>query len=243
MVEALPGDYYVQIVGVDNEWNSDHAYTLRFDAPGEPTPTPTPMLTATSTPTPTATPTATSAPLTLPFFLHGSGATANPPTLFLNASAPTDTTAKYRDSASVNFNGGNLWKEIGMWTATPVETTGQLTSLSDLYVWLGLKNSDDIGTRFDLRAEVYRNGVLATAGESDCISGVTRNADQAKEVVITFAAFAPVNFDGVTDGLTLKVMVRIGTDGAGALCGGHSNAAGARLYFDAVSRAAKFGTP
>jgi hypothetical protein len=122
-------------------------------------------------------------------------------------------------------------------------TAGQLTSLSDLHVWLGLKNSDDIGTRFDLRAEVYRNGVLLTAGESNCITGVTRNAEQAKEVAIAFAAFAPVNFDGVTDGLTLKVMVRIGTDGAGAFCGGHSNAVGARLYFDAVSRAAMFGAP
>ncbi|HLB47693.1 MAG TPA: hypothetical protein VJL59_11860, partial [Anaerolineales bacterium] len=137
----------------------------------------------------------------------------------------------------------NPWKEIGAWTAVPELTDGQLTSLSDLHIWLGLKNSDDIGTRFDLRAEVYRNSELVASGESHCIIGVTRNPDQATEVFIPFAAINPATFDGVTDSLTLKILVRIGTDGTGALCGGHSNAVGVRLYFDSTDRAAKFGTP
>jgi hypothetical protein len=46
-------------------------------------------------------------------YLHGAGATANPPTLTLDAIAPTETTTKYRDSVGVNFIGGNAWKEIG----------------------------------------------------------------------------------------------------------------------------------
>jgi len=188
-------------------------------------------------------PLSTPAPITAIFYLHGSGATANPPILFLNSVTPTSATAKYKDSASVKFSGGNTWQEIGVWAGLPGLTVGQLTSLSDLHVWLGLKNSDDIGTRFDLRAEVYRNGVVVTAGESDCITAVTRNPDQAKEVVMPFGTFAPVNFDGSADNLSLKIMVWIGTNGAGAFCGGHSNAVGARLYFDSVSRAAKFGAP
>ena len=47
-------------------------------------------------------------------------------------------------------------------------------------------------------------------------------------------------FNGTSDVLSLKILTRIGTNGAGAFCGGHSNAVGLRLYFDAVSRPSKF---
>jgi hypothetical protein len=35
-------------------------------------------------------------------------------------------------------------------------------------------------------------------------------------------------------------LTRIGTDGSGNFCGGHSNAVGLRLYFDATTRPARF---
>ena len=41
------------------------------------------------------------------FFLHGTGPTANPSTLFLNGIAPTATTAKSKDSAAIKFSSGN----------------------------------------------------------------------------------------------------------------------------------------
>jgi hypothetical protein len=173
-------------------------------------------------------------------FLHGSGATANPPILFLDTTAPTATTAKYKDSTSLNFNGGNLWKEIGTWPDDTSSFVGTLTTLSDLHAWLGLKNSDDQGTRFDLRAEILKNGSPVASGETYCITGVTRNPSLAKEVAVSFASFPAENFTA-TDTLSLKVSARIGTDGAGAFCGGHSNAVGLRLYFDAISRPASFG--
>ena len=170
-------------------------------------------------------------------FLHGTGPNDNPPTLFLDNTSPTATTAKYRDSVGIKFSGGNLWKEIGSWRLT---TTGTLAKLSGLHVWLGLKNSDDIGTNFDVKAEVYKNDVLLiTTGEIDCIKGITRNPDLAKEVALSFGSFSPVDFSG-TDTLSLKIFTRIGTNGAGASCGGHSNAVGLRLYFDAVSRPSRF---
>ena len=53
------------------------------------------------------------------FFLHGSGGLANPSTLFLNSSAPTVAAASYKDSAGINFSGGDPWKEIGTWPAAP----------------------------------------------------------------------------------------------------------------------------
>jgi hypothetical protein len=62
----------------------------------------------------------------------------------------------------------------------------------------------------------------------------------AKEVIGSFGPFSPATFDGVTDVLSLRLLTRIGTDGAGAFCGGHSNAVGLRLYFDAVSRTSRF---
>ena len=178
--------------------------------------------------------------VTRDFYLHGSGANSNPAILFLDDTAPTATTAKSKDSASVNFSGGNPWKDIGTWSAAPALSAGTLTALSDLHAWLGLKNSDDQGTKFDLRVEVYKNGTLVAGGESFCITGITRNPALAKEVGVTFGPFTPATFNGSSDMLSLKVLTRIGTNGAGGFCGGHSNAVGLRLYFDAVSRPAKF---
>jgi hypothetical protein len=184
----------------------------------------------------------TTEPLIAPqeVFLHGAGSTGNPSTLFINDEAPTASTAKYKDSSGINFNSGNSWKVIGVWSADSIFSTGTLTALGDLQVWLGLKNSDDQGTRFDLRAEVYKNDMLVSAGESYCIQGITRNPSLAKEVFVPFGPYPPVEFDGAIDVLSLKILTRIGTDGTGGFCGGHSNAVGLRLYFDAITRPSLF---
>lgn len=172
-------------------------------------------------------------------FLQGSGATANPPTLALSTSAPAATTAKYQDSPAIKFAGGNPWIAVGTWTAAPTLVSGTLTTLDDARLWLGLKNSDDIGTRFDLRVELFKNGALVAAGETLCIEGVTRNPNLAKEAIVAFAPFAATAVNGTTDVLTFRVSTRIGTSG-GAACGGHSNAVGLRLYFDAANRQSGF---
>jgi Glucodextranase, domain B len=175
------------------------------------------------------------------FYLHGTDPIANPASLFLDNTAPTTTTAKSKDSSSINFNGGNPWKEVGTWNASPSLTRGVLTSLSGLHVWVGLKNSDDQGTNFDVRAEVYKNNTLISAGLSQCVTGVTRNAANAKEVVVPFASVPETLFDGAVDTLFVKVLTRIGTDATGARCGGHSNAVGLLSYFDATNRPSKLG--
>src|SRR5437879_6137411 len=128
-------------------------------------------------------------------------------------------------------------KRFGNWTNTP--GSGTLTSLSDFQVWLGLKNSDDIGTKFDLRADIYKNNQLVVSGQTLCISGITRNPDQSKDTMVSFGTFAPVSF-GSTDLLSLKVLTRIGTNPDNTQCGGHFNAVGLRAYFDSVNRPAKF---
>ena len=195
----------------------------------------------TSTDPPASVPSLTQAPSSSTLYLHGSGGTANPPVLYLDGNAPTAATVKYKDSPGVAFNGGNPWAAVGTWTAAPSEVNGSLTAAGPADVWLGLKNSDDVGTRFDLRVEAYRNGDLVGSGESRCIQGLVRNANQATEVTVGFDPFAPATFDGTSDVFSLKVLARIGTTSAGAFCGGHSNATGLRLYFDASSRAASIG--
>ncbi len=179
-------------------------------------------------------------PVAVSFYLHDTSPSDDPPILFLDHTSPSGTTAKFKNSTAIKFTGGNPWKEVGGWAAAPSLTAGNLTALNDLHVWLGLKNSDDQGTRFDLRAEVYKNGVLVAAGETYCIQGVTRNPNLAKEAAVSFAPFSPVTLNGATDELSLKVLTRIGSNGAGGFCGGHSNAAGLRLYFDSVSRPSRF---
>jgi hypothetical protein len=173
-------------------------------------------------------------------YLHGSGATANPPTLFLDGVAPGAAGAKHKDSPSINFAAGNPWKEVGTWVAGPSLLSGALAVLGDARLWVGLKNSDDVGTRFDIRVEARKNGVPFATGETLCVQNVVRNANNAKEVSVGFAPFPAESFDGTSDVLSLRILTRVGTNGSGGLCGGHSNATGLRVYFDAATRPAGF---
>lgn len=123
---------------------------------------------------------------------------------------------------------------------TPTVGPAPAEALSNSAVlWIGLKNSDDQGTNFDLRVELYRNSTLVAAGESRCITGVTRNPDKAKEVSV------PLDLDtqvppGPGDLLSFKVLARIGTNPNGTKCPGHSNAVGLRLYYDVTNRLSRF---
>jgi Right handed beta helix region len=181
------------------------------------------------------------AALPFPAFLRGSGPDANPAVLFLDGAAPTSSTAKFRDSTALKVSAGNPWTLIGSWSAEPISLSGTLSALSDLHVWLGLKNKDDTGRRFDLAVEVWKNGALVAQGELFCITDVTTDPALAKEVAVPFEPFSSVSFDGTNDVLSLKVFTRIGTDGTGSLCGRFRNATGLRLYFDATDRNSHFG--
>jgi hypothetical protein len=180
-------------------------------------------------------------PLSADFFLRGAGSTGNPATLFLDDISPVASTAKYKDSPAVTFSGGNPWQTVGTWTANPGLSHGFIAELSEVRVWLGLKNSDDQGTQFDVRAEVYKNDELIASGLSRCISGITRNANKAKEVATALDMQEPTQLNGATDVLSLVVSTRIGTNPDNTKCAGHNNAVGLRLYFDAVDRVSRFG--
>ena len=163
------------------------------------------------------------------YFLHSTSSND-----FLNNTPPTASTAQFKDSPSVTRTG---FKEIGTWYAAPADTAVTLTALQDLHVWLGLKNSDDQGTFFDLRAELWKNTTtLIAAGVTPNIQGVTRNPSQAKEVTVAFGSISDKDKQCAPgDILSLKILVKV------ADSGGHSNAVGARLYYDAQSQRSRFG--
>jgi hypothetical protein len=74
----------------------------------------------------------------------------------------------------------------------------QVASLAPASFWVGLKNSDDQGTQFDVRAEVYVGNTLVSAGVTRCITGATRNAANAKQVVVPFGAISEVVDSGIS---------------------------------------------
>ena len=154
-------------------------------------------------------------------FMHGAA-----PDLILDMTPPSSTSAKYKDSPGVKRT---TFMEIGTWNAAPMTETQNLTSLGNLTVWVGLKNSDDQGTYFDIRAEVLKNGVVIASAEVKDIQGVTRNPDKATKVVVTFGTISDTTF-AVGDIFSIRVLTKV------ADTGGHSNAVGLRLYYDSVSR-------
>ncbi len=124
----------------------------------------------------------------------------------------------------------------------PITVQASTLALGPATLWIGLKNSDDQGTQFDLRTELYVGTTLVAAGESRCITGVTRNPSLAREIGVPFGAIA----GGASGAVSLKVLTRIGTNPDDTKCSGpggsHNNAQGLRLYYDATSRPSRFGT-
>jgi hypothetical protein len=150
---------------------------------------------------------------------------------FLNATAPTSSTAKFKDSAALDRT---TYRDIGAWAAATTTTATRLTSLSALHVWIGLKNTDDQGTYFDVRAELRKNDAVIASGETKTIQGVVRNEASAKEVTVTFGAVSDTQLNP-GDVLSVRIRAKV------ADSGGHATALGVRLYYDATNRAAAFG--
>jgi len=103
--------------------------------------------------------------------------------------------------------------------------TRQLTALSPARVWVGLKNSDDVGVKFDLLAEAYRDGVLVGSGQVNSVPAGSSGFNNAKLDTITFSNFSTVPFPPGSS-LSLKLYVRNACSGSG-----HDSGT-ARLWFN-----------
>ena len=120
-------------------------------------------------------------------------------------------------------------------TLTIAQSCTQLTALGPAQVWLGLKNSDDVGTRFDLRAEVLRNGMVIGSGQLDSVPGGSSGFNNAVLRTINPALFTPINVCP-GDTLSLKLSVRIAANVAGHRSGT------ARLWFNDSAANSQFST-
>jgi hypothetical protein len=101
----------------------------------------------------------------------------------------------------------------------------EVTALSPALVWVGLKNSDDVGIRFDLRAQVLVNGSPVGSGHLDGISGGSSGLTNARLNGIPLTLTSPTVLSQ-GDRLTLDVSVRNACSGSG------KNSGSARLWFN-----------
>ncbi|HMH19089.1 MAG TPA: SBBP repeat-containing protein, partial [Burkholderiales bacterium] len=110
-----------------------------------------------------------------------------------------------------------------------------LTSLGPTNIWVGLKNSDDVGIRFDLRAEAYRNGTqLVGSGEVAGVSGGSSGFNNAKQDAITLTPVGGATFVS-GDTLSIKLYVRNACSGSG------KNSGTARLWLNDNAANSRFG--
>ena len=108
-------------------------------------------------------------------------------------------------------------------------------------IWLGLKNSDDVGTYFDVLAEVLKNGSVIGTGEIDNVKGGSSGFNNAALRAIDIAlSTSPVPI-ATGDTLGLRLSVRI------TAVGGHRSGT-ARLWFNDTQADSRlefslYGTP
>src|SRR5262249_37291624 len=98
-----------------------------------------------------------------------------------------------------------------------------LTAVGPARLWVGLKNSDDVGTRFDLLVEILRNGSVIGSGQASNVPGGSSGFKSAILDTFNLALAGPVAvYPG--DTLTFRLSVRIST------ASGHRSGT-ARLWF------------
>ena len=109
-----------------------------------------------------------------------------------------------------------------------------LTAVGPTTVWLGLKNSDDVGTKFDLLAEVLKNGTVVGTGTATGLAGGSSGFNNAIERAITQALVGSPSFScGGTDILGLRLSVRVAANS------GHVSGT-ARLWYNDAQANSRF---
>jgi hypothetical protein len=92
------------------------------------------------------------------------------------------------------------------------DTSNNVTALGPANFWVGLKNSDDVGLRFDFLVEVYRNGQLIGSGQLDNQTGGSSGFNNAILRTVAIIQSQPASFlPG--DQLSVKLSVRAGPTG------------------------------
>ncbi len=185
---------------------------------------------------------AQSSTITLDAYLHGSGGTANPPTLTADLIPPLSLTAKTKDSGGLAFSGGNPWVTMGTWTP-PAGINGKatLTAITTAHLWMGFKSSGDVGGKVDVLVDVLVNGQVLSSGLTRCVSTLTASASTAQDISLALGSIPTTPLDTMTQTLALRVSTRMGTTASNTACGTKASVTGVRTYFDALTRASRLG--
>jgi uncharacterized repeat protein (TIGR03803 family) len=162
------------------------------------------VLSATQTPTPTPTPSRTQ-----------TNTRTNTPTP-TPSRTPTNTRTQTSTRTTTNTP-TQTFTRTPSWTPTNTPTPRELTALSPANVWVGLKNSDDVGLNLDLLAEVFVNTIRVGQGHLDNVSAGGSGFNGA---ILDSMAFnltpVPFNFH---DALRIRVSARRTCSGAGHVSG------------------------
>ena len=193
---------------------------------------------------------------TVDFYLYSGSDCTNLAGEFIGSDTGNDLVGSVADSGDtdaldpgsyyfiVDYNSSDTdrWSDTSTCEEFTIEadTGTTLSALSDFHGWIGLKNSDDQGTKFDLQVELLQDGDVVSSGLTRCIPGVTRNPSKAYNAMVSWDPYELAVSLESGDVLSLRVSTRIGTNANGTFCGGHSNAVGLRLYYDSATRQSRF---
>jgi hypothetical protein len=101
-----------------------------------------------------------------------------------------------------------------------IAATGHLlTELSDVHTWVTEKRFDFHGVPLDFRAELLENGTPVAAGVTRCVADLPLLPLFAREVTVSWDAFAPVPVNS-GDVLALRISTRVGTNADDSPCQG-----------------------
>src|SRR5207248_1070803 len=128
-------------------------------------------------------------------------------TVPLTISGPGDHTLMYWSVNNVVVYESPLTKNFTI-------SSRQLTALAPAKVWIGLKNSDDVGVKFDLLAEIFKDGTLVSSGQLNTFAGGSSGFNNAHLATIALNSFSSVDFPAGSQ-LQLKVSVRNACVGSG----------------------------
>lgn len=108
-----------------------------------------------------------------------------------------------------------------------------MLAVSPAEIWMGLKNSDDVGVKFDFLAEAYIGNDLITSGQLDSAPGGSSGFGNAKLNTIAFDPFSTVNISQNAE-LKIKLYVRNACVGSG------HNSGVARLWYNDSAASSRF---
>jgi len=156
-------------------------------------------------------------PFSYAWTLDGSPFNGNSPSI----TVPTGSLSTGNHTVAVTTTGAC---GSAMQSATLNVGSSSITGVGPANVWIGLKNSDDVGTKFDLLAEVLKDNVVVGSGQINDVPGGSTGFNNAIQRTIAMALTG--SGSGCSGGtLSFRLSVRIAASST------HVNGT-ARLWFN-----------